>query len=94
MKALLWILLAAGLNGLMAWVVFSRGAIKDPFALFLLLALFMTPNIGTIWMLYVVVRFEKHPLPFILLGFIPYAFLWYYFQRVRLRKHRTREEVA
>jgi hypothetical protein len=91
MKTALLVLLIAALNGLAAFVVFSRGAIRDPLTLFGLFLLFAAPNIGTIWMLYVSIRFEKHPLPFAFLAFIPYAFLWYYFQRVRPKKHLTRE---
>jgi len=94
MKTALFVMLIAGLNSLMAWVVFSRGAIKDPLVLFMLVVLFVVPNIGTIWMLYVSIRFEKHPLAFAFLAFIPYAFMWYYFQRVRPRKHLTRVQTA
>ena len=46
---------------------------------------------GAFWLLYVAVRFEKHPLPFILLAFLPYGFLGYYFERVRPNKHKTRD---
>jgi len=83
MKTFLYILLVAGLCSLMAWVVFSRWFTRDPFLIFILIVLFVTPNLGTIWMLYVSVRFEKSPLPFALLAFVPYSFIWYYFQRVR-----------
>ncbi len=45
-------------------------------------------------MLYIAVRHEKHPLKFILLAFIPYSFIWYYFECVRPGKHLTREKAA
>jgi len=34
-------------------------------------------------MFYMALRYEKNPWLMILLAFIPYAFLWYYFERVR-----------
>ncbi len=34
-------------------------------------------------MLYMAIRYEKHPLPMVLLAFVPFAFFWYYFERVR-----------
>jgi hypothetical protein len=94
MRDALVVLVIAGLNSVMAVVVFSRGAIKDPVVVFALSLLFVVPNIGTIWMLYISIRFERRPLPFVLLAFIPYAFLWYYFQRVRCKKHLTKEVHA
>jgi len=94
MRTLGWAVAAVGLNCLMAWVVFGPLFTKNPITLFLIVAVFLAANIGTIWMLYVSIRSEKHPFPFILLAFIPYAFLWYYFERVRPGKHRTQERTA
>ncbi len=37
-------------------------------------------------MLYMAVRYEAQPLPMMFLAFVPYAFLWYYFERVRRGK--------
>jgi len=34
-------------------------------------------------MLYMAIRYETQPLPMMFLAFVPYAFLWYYFERVR-----------
>jgi hypothetical protein len=34
-------------------------------------------------MIYKCVRLERNPFPYILLAFVPYSFLWYYFERVR-----------
>jgi hypothetical protein len=45
-------------------------------------------------MLYIAVRYEKRPLQFALLSVIPYTFLWYYFERVRPGKHKTRVMAA
>jgi hypothetical protein len=37
-------------------------------------------------MLYRAIRYEKRPLPYVFLAFVPYAFLGYYFERVRGKK--------
>ncbi len=37
-------------------------------------------------MMYKVIRCERNPLPLILLSFLPFTFLWYYFERVRSGK--------
>lgn len=93
MRKVPWVLLIARLTCLAAWIVLGPWYAKSQVELFLAGMFFLVPNIGTIWMLYVAVRFEKHPLPFVLLAFIPYAFLWDYFERVRPGKHLTRESV-
>ena len=55
--------------------------------MFLFVVVFAVPPFGAFWMLYMSVRHEKRPLPMILLAFIPYTFLWYYFERVRPERH-------
>ena len=90
MRTFLWGLLVLGLVALAAWIVIGPWFPKSPFVILLISAFFVLPNIGTIWMLYVAVRYEEHTLPFALSAFLPYAFLWYYFERVRHGKHLTR----
>jgi len=50
---------------------------------FLVVVIFAMPSIGAFWMLYMATRYETQPLPMMFLAFVPYAFLWYYFERVR-----------
>jgi hypothetical protein len=88
-----WILLSAALTILAFWIVVGHWYPNSSILLFLVTVFFLALNIGTIWMLYVAVRFEKQPLPFVFLAFIPFAFLWYYFQRVRFGKHLTRAHI-
>jgi hypothetical protein len=46
-------------------------------------------------MMYMSIRYEKHPLPMVLLAaFIPFSFLWYYFERVRRGKLRRNRDFA
>jgi len=42
---------------------------------------------GVLWMIYQTIRYEAKPLPYVFLAlFVPFAWVWYYFERVRLRK--------
>ena len=93
MRNIFWALAMLALTLAAFWVVLGSWNPKNPLVLFLLAALFIIPNIGTIWMLYTSIRCERHPLPFILLAFVPYAFLWYYFERTKQGKHLTRHET-
>ena len=66
-----------------AWVTVGpwhrMGAVETGLTIIILSA--HTP--GAFWMLYHCIRYEQHPFPYILLAFVPYAFLWYYFERVK-----------
>ena len=90
MKSLAWVVVAIVLDCVMAWIVFGPLFTKNPVALSMIVAIFLGANLGTIWMLYVSVRYEEHPLPFAMLAFVPYSFLWYYSHRVRSGRHLTK----
>jgi len=46
-------------------------------------------------MMYMSIRYEKKPLPFVLLALlIPFTFLWYYFERVRPGKLGRNRDLA
>jgi hypothetical protein len=51
-------------------------------------------NVGTFWMFYQSVRYEIRPLRFIIISFIPFAFVWYYFERYSKRTGVRRLPVA
>ena len=92
MRLFLWVLLGFAVDGLAFWMVTTPGIPRDPIWWLLLMAVFVVAPIGTFWMFYVAIRHERHPWPLILLGFVPYAFLWYYFERVRPGKHIERKD--
>ena len=48
-----------------------------------LVVLFAIAPLGGFWMIYKSIRCEKKPFPIVFLAFIPFTFLWYYFERVR-----------
>jgi hypothetical protein len=94
-KLLLYI--ALGFAVLVAAVLLlTRGAAPEghPAVMFALVTLFGIPPVGAFWMAYMSIRYEKHPFPMLLLAFlVPFAFLWYYFERVRSGKLRTNPDL-
>jgi hypothetical protein len=42
----------------------------------------------TFWMVYQAIRYERRPLPFVVIACFPFAFIWYYIERVRPRRAR------
>ena len=82
MKLFLWILLGFAVAGLAFWTLVTEGP-QNPFLVLAVVLVFAVSPIGTFWMLYIAIRYETHPLPMVLMAFVPYAFLWYYFERVR-----------
>ena len=82
----LFIYIIAGLLVFMlAGLVITRGQAPadSPAMMFGLWILFGVPPVGSFWMMYMSIRYEKNPLPMILLALIPFTFLWYYRERVR-----------
>ena len=73
-----------------AALLITRGTAPEsnPAILFLFVALFAVPPLGAFWMIYMSIRYEKSPFSMILLAFVPFTFLWYYFERVRNAKSR------
>jgi hypothetical protein len=90
-KLAIWVLFGFGVTGLAFWFITSPLTPKNPFIEIPIIALFGLPSVGAFWMLYNVVRHEKHPLGYILLAFIPFTFLWYYFDRIKHRKSIRQE---
>jgi hypothetical protein len=83
-KMFLWALIGMVVAGLAFWFVTSAATVPErPLPLLVLTLVFGTSPLGTFWMLYMAIRYEKHPSPYVLLAFVPYFFLGYYFERVR-----------
>jgi hypothetical protein len=55
------------------------------FILFLMGFMFVA-NIGSFWMLYQAVRYERRVGKYVLLSFVPFMFVWYSLVRVPLRR--------
>ncbi len=93
-KIFLWMLLGLLVTGIAFWMLASPGVPKNPLLTFLIIVIFAVPPIGAFWMLYMSIRYEKNPLGMILLAFVPYAFLWYYFERFRPRRANRVESTT
>lgn len=88
MKNLLWIVFGFAVIGVGAWLITVPGPPRGPMLLLLVL-LFAVPPVGAFWMMYQVIRHERQPFFLIAMAlFVPFAFLWYYFERVRPGKHK------
>lgn len=88
MKLFLYVLggFTAVIAGLALIFLSGRGQIPEsnPVVMLLLILLFASAPLGSFWMMYMSIRYEKSPLPMVALAlFVPFTFLWYYFERVR-----------
>jgi hypothetical protein len=83
MKLFLWVFFGLAVAAVAFWMVITPGVPRSPVYMLPLVLIFGVSPIGTFWMFYMALRYEKNPWLMILLAFIPYAFLWYYFERVR-----------
>jgi hypothetical protein len=82
MRIVLWIALGFLIIALASWLAVGP-AVSNRLLLILVIPVFVIPPFGAFWMMYSAARYEEHPLPMILMAFVPYAFLWYYFDRLR-----------
>ena len=90
-RMFLWAVFGFAVAGLMSWIVTSPVTVPpQPLSVALTALLFGVSPIGSFWMLFVVIRYEKHPLPWVLLAFIPYFWVGYYFERVRRNRIEPR----
>ena len=48
-------------------------------------------TLGAFWMIYVAIRYERNPWPFILLACVPYASFWYYHERIKPMRRNARD---
>jgi heme/copper-type cytochrome/quinol oxidase subunit 4 len=82
---------------LIAVLLLTRGPAPEshPAVMFALIVLFGIPPLGAFWMMYMSIRYEKRPMPLLALAaFIPFTFVWYYFERIRTGKvARTRDSA-
>lgn len=89
MKLSLHVVCGFAVLGVALWILTSAEVPRNSPFLPVVFMVFMVPPIGSLWMVYMSVRYELKPLPMILLAFLPYSFVWYYFERYRPRKRTT-----
>jgi len=51
-------------------------------------------DVTFLWIFYQAARYEVRPLRFVLLGFLPFSFVWYYYERYSRRRGRGRLPIA
>lgn len=60
--------------------------LHNPLVLLFFVCLHMTSVLGTFWMLYQAVRYERRVLRYALLAGVPFMFVWYSLVRVPVRR--------
>jgi hypothetical protein len=93
-RSFIWFAPSVGFYALILIAVASPSAAKSTPLLSAVAGYSLISPFGSFWMLYQVIRFESRPLKYVLLSFVPCAFLWYYFERVRKRTYVGRLPVA
>ena len=93
MRQLIWIVVSVSLGWAVILAAFSLVTsswfVEHPVVAGLLYATVVSvPTLGVFWMIYMSIRHEKHPVPYILLAFVPFTCFWYYFVRVKTRRLR------
>lgn len=87
MRTFLYVLLGITLTSVAAFIVISPWQPANGFEIFLVFVYFGAAGVGQWWMIFMVLRREKRIWPIILAAFLlPFAFIWYYFERVRPRR--------
>ena len=82
----MWLLLGFTIAGISFWLtVLTHG---NPIPTTVFTAADVASAVGSSWMIYVALREEEQPWPLFWLAFVPFASLWYYFERVRPRRER------
>jgi hypothetical protein len=90
MRVIWWILVFLAVALLAFWIVVgSDWNLRDnPVASHIAIVYFLFICAGPYWMLYDCWQHDKKLTRKMWLFFVPGGFLWYYFERVRARRHR------
>lgn len=100
MKPLLYIALGLVLIAAVSLLIAPHQVPENnPVIVLGLIALCAIPSVGAFWMMYMSIRHERNPFLMVALAmFVPFMFVWYYFDRVRPGKlgrtpHETTSET-
>jgi uncharacterized membrane protein YqjE len=77
-----WACLLCLTSAFSLWVVLADWVFRNELEVVGTVVFFAIHPFGAIWMLSHATRNERRRLPFFFLAFIPYSFVWYYFERV------------
>ncbi len=81
MKLWAWVILGMSVAGLTFWLIVLTDG--NPVLVTVFVLTDAVATLGAFWMMYVALRCEENPWPMFCLAFLPFASLWYYFERVR-----------
>jgi hypothetical protein len=65
------------------WIFFSSWSPTNTLELAAVIIFFGGHPLGGFWMIYRAIRYERRPVRYVVLAFVPLSFLWYYVERVR-----------
>jgi hypothetical protein len=83
-RMFLWAIVGFAVAALAGLLVIGTTTVPaNPLSLAVLTLVSSVSPIGCFWMLFIVIRYERHPLPWILLAFVPFFAVGYYFERAR-----------
>lgn len=94
LKRVLIICFVLLMNGFILWFFFAAGPLVDRIPAILGAPPFFIGPLGTIWMLYDSFRYERKPWPYAIVAFVPYVFIWHYFEHVRKRGPAEKMAIA
>ena len=83
LRTLAWVVLMIAASVGAGWILLSPWKPQNSLELFAVMVVFMGNPIGSFWMIYRAIRYERRSAPYIVLAFVPLSFLWYYVERVR-----------
>ena len=85
-----WVLFLIVVSFSALWFFFSSWIPTNGLELAAVMIFFMGHPLGAFWMIYRAIRYERRPVRYVALAFVPLSFLWYYVERVRpSNKSRT-----
>jgi hypothetical protein len=87
-----WVIFVGACTALALWAQLGPWIPRHDILSWFVVTFFGVHALGAAWMLFKVVRHEPKLFPYIVLVFVPYAFLWYYFERAKPAKIPARLE--
>lgn len=82
-RSYFWFVFISACTALALWAQLGSWIPRNDGVTWGMITFFGVHALGAAWMLFKVIRHEPTLFPYIILVFVPYAFLWYYFERAK-----------
>jgi hypothetical protein len=93
-EKLIWLIPILVASGIFLTIFLNPAAIKDRLFFPVVVLFGMIAPLGGFWGIYQSIRNEKHPGKYIaIVMFVPFGFLWYYFERYRKSEGYTPDQL-